>query len=239
MIDRAKMMSLAREFGVNLTAEQAEKLDIYAEMLVERNKICNLTAITEPEEIMVRHFLDSFSALPMINAVVGEREYTAIDVGTGAGFPGVVLAAVDNRMSITLLDSSQKRCDFLSDLCEALGIEANVLHLRAEDGAHKPELREQFDIALSRAVAPLNVLAEYCLPFVKVGGAFVAHKGKNFAAEIEAAQNAYAVIGAQLDSCTELTLPDGSERAICVYRKTVSTDAKYPRKPAKIAKQPL
>ena len=196
----------------------------------------NLTAIVEPQAIVIRHFLDSVS---LLNAVELPQGASLIDVGTGAGFPAVPLKIVREDLHITLLDSLQKRLGFLRAVSEALALPMETVHLRAEEGGRQKALREQFDFAAARAVAALPVLCEYCLPYVRVNGCFVAMKGSDCADEIASAKNAIGQLGGKLESTREEALEDGSGRTLIVIRKIKETPAAYPRQSAKIAKKPL
>lgn len=224
----------ARNIPLDEQAEQ--RFDRYAQLLVEWNEKMNLTAITEPEAITVRHFLDSVSLLTAVELPQGA---SLIDVGTGAGFPAVPLKIVRNDLNVTLLDSLQKRLNFLDEVSTALSLPMKTVHARAEEGGRQKALREQFDVATARAVAALPVLAEYCLPYVKVGGCFVAMKGPDCAEEIAAAKNAIGQLGSKIESTREETLEDGSGRTLIVIRKMKETPAAYPRQSAKISKKPL
>lgn len=208
----------------------------YAQLLAQWNEKMNLTAITEPEQVVIRHFADSLTLLDACEIPAGAK---VIDVGTGAGFPGVPLKIVREDINLTLLDSLAKRLTFLSEVTRELGLEARLVHDRAEEGGRRPELRGQFDVACARAVAALPVLCEYCLPFVKKGGCFVAMKGPDCKAEIDSARRAIGLLGGELEQVQELSLPDGSGRTLVVVRKTAQTPAQYPRHGAKIAKSPL
>ena len=195
----------------------------------------NLTAITEPAEAWEKHFLDCAILLQKVQLPLGA---TCIDVGTGAGFPGMVLALLRPDLQVTLLDSLQKRIGFLEQTAAKLGL-ANVrcIHARAEDGAKLPELREQFDMATARAVAAMPVLTEYCLPFVKQGGVFAAMKGPSETAE--QAETAAKLLGGEIVGEESYTLPTAGERKLIRIRKTAPTPQKYPRRSDKIKKQPL
>ena len=188
MIDRDRLRNCAAAYNVSLDEAAAEKLELYARLLVQWNERMNLTAITDPEGILRKHFVDSLTALPHLPA----GPCRLIDVGTGAGFPGVPLAVVRGDLQLTLLDSLNKRLVFLRELCAALELPVTLIHARAEEGGRQPALREQFDVATARAVAALPVLAEYCLPFVKQGGRFIAMKGPEGEAEAAAAAKAAA-----------------------------------------------
>lgn len=210
-------------------------LEKFVDMLLERNQVMNLTAITEPDQVARLHLLDSLSLLP-IEAFAGKA---VIDVGTGAGFPGIPLAVVQQDADFTLLDSLGKRIRFLDEVREALGLgNVTCVHGRAEEFAQAH--REQFDLAVSRAVANLAVLSELCLPLVKVGGAFLAMKSTGCEAETEGAQTAIRRLGGTLERVVDYTIPttDVTHRVL-VIRKTAPTAKKYPRPFAQIKKQPL
>ena len=210
-------------------------LEKFVDMLLERNQVMNLTAITEPDQVARLHLLDSLSLLP-IEAFAGKA---VIDVGTGAGFPGIPLAIVQQDADFTLLDSLGKRIRFLDEVREALGLgNVTCVHGRAEEFAQAH--REQFDLAVSRAVANLAVLSELCLPLVKVGGAFLAMKSTGCEAETEGAQTAIRRLGGTLERVVDYTIPttDVTHRVL-VIRKTAPTAKKYPRPFAQIKKQPL
>lgn len=231
--DFEKCLNEFKKYGLGLTEEQYGKFYRYAEFLVEYNKNVNLTAITEPQEILVKHFIDSillekYADIP--------HNSSLIDVGTGAGFPSVPLKIVRNDIKITLLDSLSKRITFLEKLCGILEIEAEFIHGRAEDIAVKPEYRESFDISCARAVAGLSVLSEYCMPFVKAGGFFLAMKGPT--EDISSADNAIKILGGKTDKITEYKLESDS-RKIIVIKKISQTPTKYPRNSGRIKKKSL
>ena len=242
MIDRDLLARCAAPYDVEITDVLYQRLDTYARLLVEWNEKMNLTAITDPVGVAVKHFTDSLTAAPLLP----EGKFSLIDVGTGAGFPGVPLALLRKDCSLTLLDSLNKRLTFLDAVCHEVGLNANLVHARAEEGGRKPELRERFDVATARAVAALPTLCEYCLPFVKVGGRFLALKGPDGDREQEAAARAVSTLGGKFVGAKTLTLPaqpeDGVEsmtRRLVEIAKVAPTPAKYPRSSAKIAKQPL
>ena len=226
----------AASFGIELDTEQAARFQIYLELLTQWNEKINLTAITQPEEVAVKHFLDS---LLLLSAAKPQQGARLLDVGTGAGFPGVPVKIVRGDLRLTLLDSLNKRLLFLQELCTRLGLSAELVHLRAEEGGRRKDLRGQFDLVTARAVAPLNLLCEYCLPYVRVGGLFAAMKGPDPAGELAAAQNAISLLGARVSDVKSFTLPDGSGRSIILLEKMLETSDKYPRHGAKIAKNPL
>ena len=240
MIDKELLRSYTAPFGVIPDDTACEKLDRYAQLLVEWNEKMNLTGITDPDGIALKHFADSLTALPLLPAREG---ISLIDVGTGAGFPAVPLAILRPDLQVTLLDSLNKRLTFLQEVCRELGLSAVTVHARAEEGAHRPELRERFDVATARAVAALPTLSEYCLPFVKVGGRFIAMKGPESDGEAQQAAKGIALLGGAKPTVTEhtLTAADGETmtRRLFVIEKTKHTPPAYPRHGSKIAKQPL
>lgn len=232
MIDTSRLIEKAARYGID-AAPVADALDRYAELLVEYNRKVNLTAITEPEGIEDRHFIDS-----LLLAAQPEVRGRVVDVGTGAGFPGIVLKLFRPEIELTLMEPTGKRVDFLKYACAELGIEAEFAKERAEEAARK-RWRETFDTAVARAVADLPVLAEYCLPLVKVGGMFVAMKGSS--AQDEAARGAGAVkkLGGEVAGTRAFTLPDSSARELIFCTKISHTPPAYPRNGGKIAKAPL
>lgn len=221
--------------GLTLSESHFAQFQCYLTELVEVNRHMNLTAITEPGEVWEKHFLDSAILLQKVTLPLGA---SCIDVGTGAGFPGMVLAILRPDLQITLLDSLQKRIGFLEQTAARLGL-ANVrcIHARAEDGAQDSELREQFDMATARAVAAMPVLTEYCLPFVKNGGIFAAMKGPSETAA--QAENAAKLLGGADVGEEQYTLPTAGDRRIIRIEKVSATPKKYPRRSDKIKKQPL
>ncbi len=236
MIDTAKLNSYAEGIGLTLGQAQLEAFDLYAQMLVEWNQKINLTAITQPEEIVVKHFLDSLMLLSVVSPMQGAR---LVDVGTGAGFPSVPVKIARPDLELTLLDSLNKRILFLKELSDALGQQNHCVHIRAEEAGRAPAYREQHDLATARAVAHLRELSEYCLPLVRVGGRFAALKGGQVEREIEESQKAIRELGGKIAEIRQFSLPDGSARTIVVIEKISQTLTKYPRTHAKIAKYPL
>ncbi len=232
-----EIVPLCSDFGVTLDSLAREKLNLYGNLLLEWNEKINLTAITEPREVLYKHFYDCILLLKNIKIPQNAR---IIDVGTGAGFPGAVLKIVRPDIDVTLLDGLNKRLVFLNEVIEKTGLSGiRTLHLRAEEGGRNPEYREKYDIACARAVARLPVLLEYCLPFVKKGGVFVAMKGPSAEEEAAEAQNAVRLLGgAEPDIICE-TLPENDRRAFITVKKISQTPPKYPRISAKISKQPL
>ena len=236
MIDLNKLSAECSAFGVTPDKLALERLDRYAELLVEWNQKMNLTAITEPDAIVTRHFADSASFFAAVNP---NQSAKLIDVGSGAGFPGMVLKILRPDMNITLLDATNKRITFLSAVAEDLGLTIEALHSRAEDAVAKPQYRQQYDFATARAVAELRVLSEYCLGFVKVGGTFVAMKGQLSDEELTSAANSIGVMGGKKEAVKTLTLADGSERCLLTVKKISQTPTKYPRCSAQMSKKPL
>lgn len=238
MINRDFLTDKLKETGFELSQPEqlAERFDRYAEMLVDWNEKINLTAITAPDEIVIKHFVDSLLLLKAYDVPKGA---SMIDVGTGAGFPSVPVAMVRDDIRLTLMDSLNKRINFLKELSEALCVNAECVHARAEEFGNKPEYREQYDVACARAVAHLRELSEYCLPFVKVGGAFVALKSVGLEQELDEAKAAIDILGGKVERISRFTLPDGAERAIAVIRKIRPTPKKFPRPYGKIKKNPL
>jgi 16S rRNA (guanine(527)-N(7))-methyltransferase RsmG len=224
------------KYGIPLTHEQLRQFALYAEMLVDWNARMNLTAITEPEEIAVKHFLDSLLLLKSVEIPEGE---SVIDVGTGAGFPGLPLKIARPDLRLTLLDSSAKRVAFLREASAALGVAAGAIQGRAEELGQKPEHRERYGLVTARAVAALPVLCEYCLPFARNGGIFAAPKGPGIRAEAEEAKPAIAKLGGKIKSIEDLELPNQNRRTIVLVQKISQTPPEYPRTHAKIAKRPL
>ena len=240
MIDRELLKTYAADLGVTLTDAQLAQFDRYAELLCEWNEKMNLTGITDPYGIVIRHFVDSLTLVPFL-----PEGATLIDVGTGAGFPAIPAAIARPDINVTLLDSLNKRLTFLQAVVDELGLSCETVHARAEDGGQKAGLRESFDIATARAVAALPTLCEYCVPFVKKGGAFVALKGPESDNELDTALKAAKALGATHKASNRVQVPacpkEGEEvfdRRLIVFEKTENTPKQYPRPAAKIAKKP-
>lgn len=234
MIDKNRLCSLAKENGIILDDTALDRFDTYAELLVEWNGKMNLTAITEPEEIEVKHFLDCLMLPKYFNL---DYIQTVIDVGAGAGFPSVPLLIYKPGLCLTMMDAINKRLTFLDTAVHALGLEAQLIHERAEVAGQDENYRERFDLATARAVAPMNVLAEYCLPFVKIGGYFVALKGSND--DTEEAKNAIAILGGEIVDNVSYKLNGTEPRSIVVIKKISQTPTQFPRKSKKISTKPL
>lgn len=231
------LQNYIKDYKITLTENQYEQFQKYFELLAEWNEKMNLTAITDESGVALKHFADSLS---LLNFVDIPQNSSLADVGTGAGFPGVVLKIARPDIKLTLIDSLKKRLVFLNEVCSQLGIDAELIHSRAEDGARDEKLRESFDFAVSRAVARMNVLSEYCLPYVKVGGAFCAMKGAQANEEFKESLNAINTLGGKLENKYFFELPEnGGERAIAVVRKVRNTPQKYPRQSGKIKAKAL
>ena len=224
--------------GVSVTDGQIEQMTDFFQMLVEKNRVMNLTAITDPEDALVRHFLDS---LMLVRVIDPDNTDSLIDVGTGAGFPGIPLKIVFPSLKTVLLDSLDKRIRFLNDVIEALGLtDTEAVHARAEDAGRDLLLREQFDLAVSRAVSSLPVLTEYCMPFVRIGGSFVSYKSDQVEEELQAAKKAVYLTGGKTAKTDCFRLP-GSDigRSLIRIDKIRSTPSVYPRKAGIPSKKPL
>ena len=229
--------------GITLPDDRSEKLLLYYDLLVERNRVMNLTAITEFNEVAIKHFADSLSplSLPNLQELFQKPGNIILDLGTGAGFPGLPLAIALPEIKVTLADSLNKRTNFLTDVKTSLQLDnITVVNGRAEDLGKMPEYRESFDIVISRAVADYRVLCEYCIPFVRINGFFAAWKGPAAAEEAENAENALSVLGGKRQTIETYALPDSSEtRTIILTKKTAATPEKYPRKAGIPSKRPL
>ncbi len=236
MYNTSLLLSDAEKLGISLTDEQIKLFEKLSELLVEQNKTMNLTAITDPDGIAVKHFADSISALSAYDFAEGAR---VLDVGTGAGFPSIPLLIARPDLEMTMIDSTAKKLKYVASTVDSLGLTAEVLHTRAEEAGQNKEYRESFDIVCSRAVAALNVLCEYCLPFVKVGGVFLAMKAAKVQEEIADAKNAIKTLGGKIVAEKSFSLSDGGERTIVVIKKISQVPSKYPRVSAQIAKKPL
>ena len=230
-----KLKNKARYINVELNEEQLKSFYLYMNLLLEGNEKINLTAITEPNEVILKHFIDCLS----IEKYISEPQ-SIVDVGTGAGFPGIPLNILKNKSEITLLDSLNKRITFLNEVIKELNLKnINTVHARAEEFARNKKYREKFDIATSRAVAPLNILLEYLVPLVKVNGICICMKGSN-TDEIEKAKTALKILGAEIEKVENLTLPESDiTRNIIIIRKIKETPIKYPRKAGIPSKEPL
>ncbi len=232
-----KIVPLCEKFGITLDDKTIENLNLYGNLLLKWNEKINLTAITEPEEVLIKHFFDCILFFKNVNV---PQNASIIDVGTGAGFPGLVLKIVRPDLKVTLLDSLNKRVVFLNDViekCSLSNIEA--IHSRAEEGGKNPKYREKYDIACARAVAAMPTLLEYCTPFVKQNGLFVAMKGPSAAQEVESSANAITLLKMAKPQIICETLPNNDPRTFVIFKKISQTPPKYPRNSGNISKQPL
>lgn len=228
----------AREIGIELTDLQIDQFNEFYRLMVEWNKVMNLTGITEYEEVVEKHFIDSLSLVKVID--IGQVD-SVIDVGTGAGFPGIPLKIAFPHLNITLLDSLNKRIKFLNEVIESIGLEnISTIHGRAEDFAKQENYREQFDLCVSRAVANLATLSEYCLPYVKVGGRFVSYKSGEIDEEVENSKTAVKVLGGKIKKIEKFQLL-GTDigRSFVEIQKVKNTGKKFPRKAGLPAKEPI
>lgn len=226
------------EFNLELDQGQIEKFKIYKDLLIEWNKKINITSIEDEKEIDIKHFLDSISVVKTGLIKDGNK---IIDIGTGGGFPGLPIKIVNDTVEVVLLDSLNKRIKFLNEVINTLKLKkATTIHGRAEDFGKNEKYREQFDIAVSRAVASLNILCEYSLPFVKVGGYFIAMKGKDVEEEIKESKKAINLLGGKLDKKLDMKLPQSDiVHSLVIIEKIKHTPTKYPRNPGKPKKNPL
>lgn len=236
MINYELLETEIKNLGIQIDQYAPERFDSYAERLVRWNKHVNLTSITDPDEIVIKHFIDSLEVLKYVDV---PDKSTLVDVGTGAGFPGVPLLIAKPSIELTAVDSVGKKLGFIKDVLRVNGLIASEVHKRAEELGRESKYRESFDFATARAVAPLNILCEYCLPLVKVGGKFISLKGSNGEEELKAAENAIAALGGELESCNSFALPNGDQRTIIVIKKISQTSSKYPRRSKKIDTRPL
>jgi len=236
--DTTQFENNLKQMGIALSDHQMKQFLKYYELLVEWNEFMNLTAITEYDEVMKKHFLDSLSLIKTYDV---SKNRTVIDVGTGAGFPGLAIKIAYPELQVTLLDSLNKRIKFLDEVILQLGLTGvETVHGRAEDYAKPGKLREKFDLCVSRAVANLTSLTEYCLPFVKVGGEFISYKSEKMSEELEHAKKAISVLGGKYDRCEEFYLPESDIfRNLVVIKKVKETPKKYPRKAGMPTKEPI
>ncbi len=227
----------AKKLNIEISEKANENLEKYAKIMLKYNEVMNLTAITDPDEIREKHFLDSVT---LVLSGKLEKGCSLIDIGAGAGFPSVPVKVVRDDIKLTMLDSLNKRVNFLNEVITELKMEnAVAIHSRAEDAGKDKKLRESFDVATARAVADLAVLAEYALPFVKVGGYFVAMKGNSPEEEINNAKKAIREMGGEIEKVEDVLLPSGIKHSLVVIRKVINTPSKYPRKAGKPSKEPI
>ncbi len=229
------------ELGIDLSKIQIEQFVKFYEMLVEKNKVMNLTGITEFDEVIVKHFIDSLALVKVIDKDKLSDDISIIDIGTGAGFPGIPLKIAFPEIKITLLDSLNKRINFLKEVSEELGFEnIEFIHGRSEDFGKNPQYREKFDICVSRAVANLATLSEFCVPFVKVGGSFVSYKAGDCGEEVKDSIKAVEKMGGKITNQLEYVVPTSDlNRVLLKIKKEKATPKAYPRKAGTPAKEPI
>lgn len=236
MLNKELFYSTIKPFEINVDEDAFARLDTFAEMLIETNKSFNLTAIKEPDDVTVKHFTDCLSIFKYVDIPENAK---IIDVGTGAGFPGLVLKLYRPDIQMTFLDSTRKRLGFIENVLNECGIKDDILHMRAEEAAQLAKYREKYDFATARAVAALPVLSEYCLPFVKVGGSFVSMKSAESNEEIGEAKKAINILGGKIEEDILFDLVENMPRRIIRIKKNSQTPTKYPRPSAQISKKPL
>lgn len=236
IIEKKQFQELFKKGKMSVSDSQYDRLKKYSQLLVEWNEKINLTAITDPEGISLKHFYDSVYPFTMVDL---PRNAKLIDVGTGAGFPSCPLKIFRDDVEITLLDSLNKRVKFLQTVSDEIYLEAQCIHGRAEELGKNSDFREQYDIACARAVANLTELCEYCLPFVKIGGMFIALKGSNGLEELIDSENAIKILGGKVEKSEEYALPNGDGRVLIVIRKVSQTPNKYPRNKGQMKKHSL
>ena len=225
-------------FNITLTEDQVNKFVIYKSLLKEWNQKINITSIEDDEEIDIKHFLDS---LTPINTGLFKEKVKVIDIGTGGGFPGMPLKIYKEDIEVVLLDSLNKRINYLNEVIKNLNLtDINAVHGRAEDFGQNKDYREKFDIAVSRAVASLNILSEYCLPFVKVGGYFISMKGQDVEEEMKESSKAISILGGRVEKKVDVTIPNSDiTHSLIIIKKIKETPTKYPRNAGKPKKNPL
>ena len=238
-----KLVNICNKINIEISDDQINCFEKYYELLIEKNKVMNLTAITEKEDVIVKHFIDSIALIPYLldKGFNVNSELSIIDIGTGAGFPGLPLKIMMPDVKFTLLDSLNKRVSFLNEVIDELKLkDIEVLHGRAEDYASDNKYREKYDICVSRAVANLSTLSEYCIPFVKEDGFFISYKAGESEEEINNSKNAIKILGGKINKVEEFILPGTDASRVFVFiRKQELTDKKYPRKAGVPAKKPL
>lgn len=238
-----KLVNICNKINIEISDDQINCFEKYYELLIEKNKVMNLTAITDKEDVIVKHFIDSIALIPYLldKGININNKLKIIDIGTGAGFPGLPLKIMMPDVKFTLLDSLNKRVSFLNEVIDELKLkEIEALHGRAEDYASDNKYREKYDICVSRAVANLSTLSEYCIPFVKENGFFISYKAGESEEEINNSKNAIKILGGKINKVEEFVLPGTDASRVFVFiRKQELTDKKYPRKAGVPAKKPL
>lgn len=242
MKDRKFLSETLKAYKNDLTNDQLDKFDKYYDYMIKINESMNLTAITDYEDVVIKHFADSLSLSRIID--LKGKDLKVLDIGTGAGFPGIPLKIAYPKINITLLDSLNKRVDFLNNVIDMLNLNESgsisAVHDRAEDYIKNPGIRESYDLTVSRAVASLNILCEYSLPYLKEGGCFVSYKSENGDAEITEAENAIKILGGKTEKTESFTLPESdNKRTLILIKKICPTPEKYPRRAGVAVKKPI
>ena len=236
MLNKELFYETIKSFNINVDEATFNRLDKYAEMLIETNKSFNLTAIKEPDDVTVKHFADCLAIFKYVDI---PEDTKIIDVGTGAGFPGLVMKLFRPDIQMTFLDSTKKKLGFIENVLNECGVSGEILHMRAEEAAQLSKYRENFDFATARAVAALPVLSEYCLPFVKVGGTFISMKSAESNEEISEGKKAISILGGNIEEDIVFDLVENMPRRIIKMKKISQTPTKYPRPSAQISKKPI
>ena len=236
MLNKALFYETIKSFDINVDDSTFARLDKYAEMLIETNKSFNLTAIKEPDDVKVKHFADCLAIFKYVDIPENAK---IIDVGTGAGFPGLVMKLFRPDIQMTFLDSTKKKLGFIENVLNECGVSGEILHMRAEEAAQLSKYRENFDFATARAVAALPVLSEYCLPFVKISGTFISMKSAESNEEISEGKKAISILGGNIQENIVFDLVENMPRRIIKIKKNSQTPTKYPRPSAQISKKPI
>ena len=236
MLNKALFYETIKSFDINVDDSTFARLDKYAEMLIETNKSFNLTAIKEPDDVTVKHFADCLAIFKYVDIPENAK---IIDVGTGAGFPGLVMKLFRPDIQMTFLDSTKKKLGFIENVLNECGVSGEILHMRAEEAAQLSKYRENFDFATARAVAALPVLSEYCLPFIKIGGTFISMKSAESNEEISEGKKAISILGGNIQENIVFDLVENMPRRIIKIKKNSQTPTKYPRPSAQISKKPI
>ena len=236
MLNKELFYNTIKPFDINVDEDAFARLDTFAEMLIETNKSFNLTAIKDPDDVTVKHFADCLTLFKYVDIPENAK---IIDVGTGAGFPGLVLKLARPDIQMTFLDSTKKRLGFIENVLNECGIQGEILHMRAEEAAQLTKYREKFDFSTARAVAALPTLSEYCLPFVKLGGSFISMKSAESNEELIEAKKAISILGGKIQEDILFDLVENMPRRIIKIRKVSQTPTKYPRPSAQISKKPI